>query len=392
MQEWNRLCLHAIVRSVVIGNMYMAPMFAANQALYFDGSSREEFVEYYVSMANWQLFAFSFVGWLGRACVVLRPGMDRVLSLVGLLMWTFGLLVFTCYAGTISFDVYQITAVLFVSAGGGLYFWCSLDDVIISSLGLSAIHKTTLLLGCLTTVYASAAQLAYTDLARAGYLFVHPLMFMIGAPLSACLMFEEFRNTTACIKDAEEERVSTDKRARSFCAHIAFVLVFGLFKHIPSLTLFVNSGRNAIQKEILLLARSLGTLFGEALFVFATRHLYLPMASSIALPLVVWNWKVSDASQFTRIVLDVLLYGYCVGTFNAWAFHRMYEQWLYVPTKRHLGQLLFILSSALLPGDIMLNLYMVSFGDHILWPAFALSCAMGLLLVSHWILYYYFKQ
>jgi len=406
---WNKLCLHALVRSVVVGNVLMQPMFADKQAFFFENSTDPIRVQEYVYAANRQLIVFSLVGWVGRVLVLAFPTWDRKLSYGGLVLWVFGLFLLTAMSGSISFNTYQALSYAFISCGGGLYFWCSLDDVIYLTKILTGRHKVLIIFGCFSAAYIYVTHWIYRDFAytTSGYLSVQPTLFLISVPLTSLLFAEEWavRNEVVVATETtlREEwntliTISFKNKTLSFQTHILFMLIYGIFRQMLTPTLFLDKLYTPSENESLLFWRSFGLILGEALFLIAFRWVYIPTFAAVILPILLADWR-AHANTFSHIVVDVFFVGFCVGTLNVWVIHRIITQWLLVEgvpaTKRRLNILLFIMASSLLAGDLLINAIVALIHTHqayfqssvILFPSFVVAVVIALVIMTHWVLF-----
>lgn len=383
--DWNRLCIHAVARSAVLGNVQLAPVLATNSAIYFTGIFSIAAIHEHLLLANWQLFVFSLCGWAARTVLIVRPHWARTLYLLGIIVWVLALaLCVLIWPSSISAH----TATLLLSAaGGGVYFWCSLDDSIFTAQNVATRDLMLMVFGCLSASYVHAAQWTLTDIAQYSPAFplVYRLFLAIAVAVASLLFLSEYRRESV---HTTPPQLRTARPDRSFAVHLAALVVFGILRNLPTLYLFLPVYFSPNQNAILIVLRWTGVLLGEFLFVYAIPLLNLPVATSLLLPAVLFVWGALG-TRYEITALSVLVYGYCIGTLGVWAFHRILLEWTKLPPDPvTLNHLLYAISSALLPGDLMLNIFvamMISSYEHVLiWPAFGLSLLLAALTVAHW--------
>lgn len=429
---WNRLCLHALARSVTYGNVLLQPMFASAQAFYFQ-SSEESDVQYYVSMANWHLFMFSVAGFFARTFILFFPQHETRTLLFGLVLWACGLCVFVFLPNIehLSFGVYHGISISTVSLGGGIYYWASLGDVMLMSHTLytkdlhshqygDVLHKIALIFGCFSTAYMYFGHWFYVQLLPfvgsnngASFWFMQSFLFGVSFPVVVCLLVEEYNHPF--VPDwhpngnlrSEYDKIRKDQFVKkgdvnlpshfgSFEIHLFFIVLFGIFKNIPPVTLYLNQHYSQQTNEELLFWRSLGMLLGESLFALLYTIVYLPSIAAIIMPIIIMDWQL-NMDYVTRIYADVIIYGFCVGALNVWVFHRVAIQWLVLIEQEdglydRLNILLFMLSLASLPGDVLLNLTILyadslASSSAILTPSFVMALATMFVICVHWFVY-----
>lgn len=389
--DWNRLCVHAIARSAVLGNVQLAPALATNSAIYFTGIFSIAAIHEHLLLANWQLFVFSLCGWVARTVLIIRPHWARTLYLLGILVWTFGLAVCVLILPSSSISTHT-TTLLISAAGGGVYFWCSLDDSIIVAQNVATRDLILLVFGCLSASYVHAAQWTLTDIAQYSPAFplVYRLFFAISAAITTLIAISEYRR----IPDGNgHSRAATSLAPpdtdKAFATHLASLVIFGILRNLPTLYLFIPVYFSPYQNAILVILRWTGILLGETLFAYVIPIFNLPIATGLMLPAVLFVWGLLGV-RYEITALAVLIYGYCIGTLGVWAFHRTLLEWSrQKPDPTRLNHLLYAVSSALLPGDLILNIFvamMITSYEHVLvWPAFGLSLLLAILIVVHWV-------
>lgn len=394
--EWNRLCLHAIARSVALGNVQLAPILSTQAAIYFRGVFSVSAIHDHLILANWQLFAFSLAGWLGRCALLQDPNWYGALYNTGLLIWVLGLATNVAFGG--ASELAHVASLVVSSIGGGVYFWCSIDDTIVSAKMLGTKDLILIIFGCLSTSYVNAAQWTLTDIARAspGFPLIYTIFLLIAAPLCLLVFLEEARRSPRIFVPPPATPLSP--LSPSFCLHVTFLFVFGIFRNVPALSLFLPINFSPAENALLVFLRWTGVLIGELTFLVVFDAINLPVTVSIILPFTLLAWG-SLGDRYEISALSVLIYGYCIGTLGVWALHRVLQEWNRhpsEPTLHHLNPFMYTISVALLPGDLFLNLFasimLTSSSALLVWPAFGLSVLNAALIAMHWVVYTIYKE
>lgn len=386
--DWNRLCIHAVARSAVLGNVQLAPVLATNSAIYFTGIFSITAIHEHLLLANWQLFIFSLFGWIARTILIAFPYWARNLYILGIIIWSLGHVINVLIWP--SSLLVHTTLLLFSASGGGIYFWCSLDDSIIVSNNVATRDMMLLVFGCLSASYVHAAQWTLTDIAQYSPAFplVYRLFMVIAVTITTILLNAELRRES--IVKTTYTPVTSVKPDKGFAVHLASLLIYGILRNLPTLYLFLPVFFTPSENAILVILRWTGLLLGEFLFAYLLPKINLPVATSLLLPAVLFVWG-GLGKRYEITALSVLIYGFCIGTLGVWAFHRILIEWTKLPTDPIiLNHLLFAISSALLPGDLLLNIFvaiMITSYEHVLiWPAFALSVLLAVINIIRWII------
>lgn len=423
-EYWKKLCLHALVRGMVFGNLSSQHMFATKHALFFRNSTEPEVVLSYVLASNHQLAVFSFVGCATRTLLIALPNWNGFLTYIGLGCWILGLVAISALGESISFQAYQMLSLFLVSVGGGMYIWSSMDDVILLTSHQSQYHAMIVMLGCFSTVYMVGTHWLYTEFstaAKMGYLFVHPVLLMLGLPLVVGLCVEErirgryseyasrirsvsmwnelcfVLSSESLLLTEEEKTIRIASRSFSFDAHILFIVFFGIFKHLASMILVISNKYTVEENELFFLWKSAGLVLGESLFSLCYQWMYIPTISSTILPIVMLDW-LAHPMDSSRVLTNIFLLGLCVGTLNVWIVHRVITQWILRPSKGRLTVLLWIMSIASLPGDISVN-WIVELSKNatgnphasVLSLSVVLSFLVVFAVTMHWIMFHMYE-
>jgi hypothetical protein len=380
---WNKLCYHVVVRSMIYGNVYMQPLFATKQALFFN---REDVI-YFVGIANWQIVLFNGIGWLCRFILWKFPKLEKYFIYFGLLLWILGLIILAGFSRNITLPIYESITMLCLSIGGGMYYWSTIDDIIYMNGNVPNYHIILAILGVLSTLYMYFTHWLYIDYAN--FIIVYPTLLTLALPSTILVIVEEFSNKLE-IKE-KEIKESNNKHNTSFGIHILFMIIYGIFKNIPAMTLYLGHNHTTRENEVLLFWRTVGFVLGEILFVLVYQWIYIPVVVCIALPLILKDW-IFYVSNFDIIIVDVVLYAYCVGILNVWVYRRVLMHWEEIgSSKTNLNLLILIMSTSLFPGDILIN-WFVYLNDQtiytlpssmVLYPSLYLSIALLVLLVAH---------
>lgn len=421
---WEKLCLHAILRSIVIGNLTMQALFVRKQAAFFEGVETQETVERYIRDAHTQTVVFGIVGLFTRSLLLWKPFMDKHLSYLGIALWITGIFVFTMISSSITYPVSFTLSVTLLSGGGGLYYWASTDDIILLTKYLTNPHLFMIIFGGLTTAYVVGTHWIYIDLSSTniGYSFVNPIIFLMSFPIIISLCTEEWlhkdpiemvtqresspnyaeewANIVPNQQNIEEGEKPNSPRSYSFEIHVTFLFFFAIFRQLPPITLFLNIQYTLEQNEVLLFWKSLGTMFGNMFFAAFYRWMYIPSVCAMILPICIADWLINQ-DNFTLIERNIFVYGFCVGILEVWTVKRVIDQWLIRFSWYRLTILLWIVSVVSLPGDLFTSIWIELFNAIsrsvadkyiLLSPSMLISCICLLLILMHWIVFYLYED
>lgn len=391
----DKLCYHAIVRSMVLGNVYMQPLFSKKQALYFRQSTEDVDVRYFLMLANWQIVLFSLSGFMSRFLMWKLPESERTLIYTGLFLWFLGLIVLAI--APTDQTLYEVITMVCISTGGGMYYWATVDDIIYTTRKVHNHHLVLAMLGVFSTVYMYCTHWLYIDFAdlSGGFVFVHPVLLLLAAPSTTLLAVSEYYYPYKISPEPKLAECAESTHSNSLLVHLAFLFLYGIYRHIPAITLYLGHNHTQSENESLLFYRTIGLVIGEVLYVLVYQLTFIPVVVSIALPIILHDWAYF-AANFNLIVADVILYAICNGVLSVWAYNRMLVYWEELGrTRANLNYVILVMVSTLLPGDLLVNLFVYINTDvlntipssTLLYVPLYLSIPMAILLALHWTLY-----
>lgn len=396
----DKLCYHAIVRSMVLGNVYMQPLFAKKQALYFRQSTADLDARYFLMLANWQIVLFSISGFASRLLLWKLPEAERALTYTGLCLWFIGLLILAIVPT--NQELYEAITMVCVATGGGMYYWATVDDIIYTTRKVHNHHLVLAMLGVFSTVYMYCTHWLYIDFAdlSGGFVFVHPVLLMLAAPSTILLAISEHYRPYRIDPERKAAQCVEQRHQNSLIVHLAFLFLYGIFKHIPAITLYLGHHHTQRENESLLFYRTIGLVVGEVLYVLVYQVTFIPVIASIALPIILRDWAFF-ADRFDLIVADVILYAICNGILSVWAYNRVLVFWEDLGrTRANLNYAILVMVTILLPGDLLVNLFVYINTDvlntlpssSILYIPLYLSIPIALLIALHWTIYELLNQ
>ena len=396
---WAKLCLHAIVRGMVVGNLQTQASFAFHQSARFSNSTEVNVLKPYIQSANIQATVFICAGLLARLIVIKFPSISRFLAYFGLGIWLIGVGALWAAGWFITWSMFEILSYSLVDIGGGVYFWASLDDIVL--LGLESNHLILAVFGCFATAYSFVIFWIYGDFIdlECGFLFIYPLLFILAFPISLVLGIEEWNVGSTYIDKPVDAHISTwefiKKMFRysgdiSFGLHLVFVVVFSVLVQLPPLNLYLHHNRSIVQSQALTFWYWIGLVVGETSFSILFRFSWIPVCASLLLPLLIglWSLLVHDIVGLSAVVF---FYGSCVGILNIWVVHRVVGEWLKKKSERDLRLYILALCVCMIPGVVLINTLMSAMEDFdgvihhnsFLIPAFSLALISSGLVVWH---------
>ena len=371
---------------MVIGNLLMQPMFASAQAVYFGSFDVQLFVE----LANRHIATFGLSGVIARFILWQYPSTKYSTVVSGLCIWLLSVITLASYSiFGIPFLLYETLISTGVSIGGGIYFWGTVDDVIVGAKEDQ--YLALAYLGIFSSAYMYITHWIYIDFAQVtgGFVFVNIVLLMLVLP-TAILLLSGNIILPQILCEARPEHHTT-----SFIAHVFFILLFGIFRQIPTLTLYLRHHHTQDETNLLLFYKATGVILGEFLASSLPAWEYIHLPFGFILPLAMFHW-MENADDFSSIIPDMFIFGLCIGVLGVWVYHRILIEWRSNNSSlEYLRRLLFLLALALLPGDFIVNLVIFTNDERfsswsskqVLEPAFGISCAVLIALFTHAVLY-----
>ena len=419
MGEWDKLLLHSLVRGVVIGHLHSQHMFVYMHAQHYAHSSSVAAAKPFMEMANWQLAIFNGAGLLARIILLLKPSFAIPITYVGIALWMLGLLILSCITSDEPFATIEGITYIFISSGGGFYFWASLDDIIIISTSTKDHYAIRVFFGWFSQGYMLMTYWVFLGFwhFETEYLIIYPIVLLMTLPVIALLIQEELGATESAytrkarLASGWRHLYSTvvaafgskfvyklESRRLSFFIHLLFILTFSSYVFLPSMVLFFHRGRPAYENELLMYYRIAGTVVGETAFALFNHALSLPLIASCVTPIMLWFWT-DNYYTFDVVAVTVALYGFCSGVLHVWVVHRVISHWLIDQNRMKLPLYLFLMALMVLPGSIIINPILSQLADangvihhaDVLMLSTWLAIPTAVLVALHHFVYFYIE-
>jgi hypothetical protein len=278
---------------------------------------------------------------------------------------------------------YVVFSLALTGCGGGLYFWTSFDEVLLT---VSDIKKPWLLTIISLSNYFFLLTHGFNlevEGTPDGFILANRMTLAIALPCAALLAIapKDKKPPTG-----EPTAPTGEPISPAFAPYLLFSTAYACLQTIPPLVLFY-AFLSSPEPEATFILRSVGVLVGELFFCFMPSRMAhaLGLIATAVLPGLIFAW--------TQLEVNIVAVLVCIGVFtgivNAWLMEILLIEWNRKATPARLSALLGMTSLATLPAAFLVPVWLAVYPlmwemyESLLNVALLLSLACLLLAVYH---------